>query len=104
MYEFVGFEEEHVDAAVRLVAEAYERERPCCALLPSWEAREGGRGEASLRARLRKATTGAGVAVIEKGVPRGFMVDSMRFAWKGHQAAGSDELGVVGDSRRSRSG
>lgn len=89
---FAPFAPAHFDDAARLLADAYAAERLASPHLPALEQLGGGKGRHLFEEFLGKLAGNAGVAAFENGRLCGFMVESMRFAWKGQQAAGCDEL------------
>ena len=76
---------EHLDDAALLLAGAYDRQRSSMPLLPE-------RAPGYFRDHLAQCWRDVGVAAFDDGHLCGFMMESMRFGWKGQQAAGCCEL------------
>ena len=76
---------EHLDDAASLLAGAYDRQRASTPLLPE-------RGLDCFREHLERTWRDVGVAAFAGSRLCGFMMESMRFGWKGQQAAGCNEM------------
>src|SRR5690606_15368500 len=94
---FTPFLSAYIDDAARLLADAYAAERLASPSLPAMERLGGGRGRRLVEDELGKLAGNAGVAAFESGRLCGFMVESMRFPWKGQQVAGCEELAHAAD-------
>ena len=89
---FTPFLPAYIDDAARLLADAYAAERRASPSLPAMERLGGGRGRRLFEDELGKIAGNAGVAAFENSRLCGFMIESMRFTWKGQQVAGCEEL------------
>ena len=100
-YSFAPFTSTYIDDATRLLAEAYAAERGASPPLPAMERLGGGRGRRVFEDALVEVADRPGVAAFAGGRLCGFMVESMRFTWKGQQVAGCHELAhaAAGDER-----
>lgn len=100
-YTFTPFAPAHIDDAARLLADAYAAERVASPHLPASERLAGGMGRAVFTDTLAAVADRTGVAAFANGRLCGFMVETMRFTWKGQQAAGCHELAhaVHGEDR-----
>ncbi len=79
------FRAEHLNDAAGLLADAYERQRVATPLLPE-------RDSSYFLDYLRQFGGNVGAAAFVSGRLCGFMVETMRFSWKGQQVAGCSEL------------
>ena len=92
IYHIQPFAAAHIEDAARLLADAYAGEQLGSPHLPAIQRLGNGRGIGVFEDALRATVPAVGVAALHGGKLCGFMVETMRFSWKGQQVAQCDEL------------
>ncbi|NJN84868.1 MAG: GNAT family N-acetyltransferase [Caldilineaceae bacterium] len=91
-YTIKPFHTDYIDDATALLATNYARAQCAEPNLPALELLGNGQGAATFRLNLEKDAHRPGFAAFQNGQLCAFMLETMRFSWKGQQVVASEEM------------